>query len=131
MQVNQRIKSYQDKEQLEKVSNQLDTTSLLKFPAMKEYAGIDFTDKILLHYGPAKFLISGDDNKELRSAHCFLFEDLFLITQKSKKVFETKVIETKVKAEAYIYYPIIKVAPYRMKVQKNNALALNFYMIVS
>jgi len=131
MQVNQRIKSYQDKEQLEKVSNQLDTTSLLKFPAMKEYAGIDFTDKILLHYGPAKFLISGDDNKELRSAHCFLFEDLFLITQKSKKVFETKVIETKVKAEAYIYYPIIKVDPYRMKVQKNNALALNFYMIVS
>ena len=101
MQVNQRIKSYQDKEQLDTVSNRLDTSSLLKFPAMKEYAEVNFREKILLHYGPAKFLISGDDNKELRSAHCFLFEDLFLITQKSKKVFETKVIETKVKAEAY------------------------------
>merc|ERR1712079_654243 len=96
-------------------------------------AEIDFREKTLLHYGPAKFQISGDDNKELRSAHCFLFEDLFLITQKSNrtKKFETKVIETKVKAEGYIYYPIIKVDPYRMRDQRNNALALNFYMIVS
>ena len=56
-----------------------------------------------------------------------------MITQKSNrtKKFETKVIETKVKAEPYIYYPIIKVDPYRMRVQRNNALALNFYMIVS
>ena len=67
MQVNQRIKTYQDKEKLDMVADQLDTSSLLKFGDMKEYAEIDFrTDKTLLHYGPAKFQISGDDNKELQ-----------------------------------------------------------------
>ena len=72
MQVNQRIKTYQDKEKLDMVASQLDTSSLLKFGDMKEYAEIDFrTDKTLLHYGPAKFQISGDDNKELQKVKKF------------------------------------------------------------